>query len=667
MDDLDKIKKFKDDIDNIEVPVEIDFAIEKGLKKKEKKDKIKMLSVYFMAAAAVILLMFKIPFIETSIQNFWFQKNVKVNSSGIAAVGSYKNLKSILENYKGNAMKSSSMKSSGSIGSADVAVKNSGSSTSESKSVQNTPHSSTNVQVNGVDEPDVVKNDGKFIYTLNTRNNKIMIVKAYPAQSMKLESSISIDSNFHASNMFLKDNFLIVFGQYYEGSSNDDTMKNYWYAWEKSKVMIYDISTKEKPRLAKSLIVGGSYNDSRLIGDKVYVISNQNINIDFKNASKEECAPFYIDSSLKGKTKEVDYKDIVYNPKDIYPNYVNISSIDLSNINSEAKVTSVLGNGSNIYCSGKNMYIASQSGENKATLYKFQLLNSKAELKNKTEIDGNILNQFSIDEYNGYLRVAVTKYGDDFINSDMSNILYIFDGNLKLTSKISDIANGERIYSVRFMGDRAYMVTFKQTDPLFSLDLSDPKKPKITGKLEMPGFSTYLQPYDENHIIGFGKNSTDVSENGLILARPGGMKFAMFDVTDMSNPKQMYNVNLDNVMMQQSFQGGNSVSTSTYDVKGSISESDVLYNHKALLFDKDKGIMAFPIVTSNDQGQKCFMYVYKIDLKNGFKLVYKGESDENGSTTCRAMYIGDTLYTIFDSKIVAVDLNNFKSIAELKF
>lgn len=660
MSDLDKIKKFKNDIDNIEVPTEIDFAIEKGLKKKEKKDKIKMLSVYFMAAAAVILLIFKIPFIETHIQNFWIQKSAKVDSRGIAAVGSYKNLKSILENYKGNVMDGSSMKG-GEIGSADVAVKNSGSKTSES-----TPHSATNVQVNGVDEPDMVKNDDKFIYTLSTRSGKVMIVRAYPAQSMKIESSISLDKNFHASNMFLKDNFLIVFGQYYESSPNYDAMKEHWYAGEKSKVIVYDIGNKEEPKLAKSLIVGGRYNDSRLIGDKVYVISNQSINIDFKNASDEERAPFYIDSSLKGKAKEVDYKHIVYNPKDVYPNYINISSIDLSNINSEAKVTSVLGNGSNIYCSDKNMYIASENAENKTILYKFQLFNSKVELKNKTEIDGNILNQFSMDEYNNYFRIAVTNNSYGFTNSNMSSGIYIFDNNLKLISKVCNIAVGEKIYSVRFMGDRAYMVTFKQTDPLFALDLSDPKKPKITGKLEMPGFSTYLQPYDENHIIGFGRNSTDVSENGLTLAKPGNMKFAMFDVTDMSKPKQMYNVSLDNLITQQSLQEGNSDLKSTYDADISI-ESDVLYNHKALLFDKDKGIMAFPIVISTSQGQKCFIYVYKVDLKNGFKLAYKGESDEDGNTPCRAIYIGNTLYTIFDSKMVAVDMNSFKDIGELKF
>lgn len=667
MDDLDKIKKFKDDIDNIEVPAEIDFSIEKGLKKKEKKDKTRSLSLYFAAAAALIIIVLRIPFLQTRIGSFYFQKTTKVDSRGIAAVGSYKNLKSILENYKGNISPKLSIdysKKNGSVSSTSNALKNS----ANDKTSQSISHSSTNVQVNGVDEPDLVKNDGKYIYTLNSKENKISIVNAYPAQTMKLESSISIDSNFHASNMFLKGNFLVVFGGYYRNSyGDDDNIKDNWYSWENSKILVYDISNKSKPKLVKSLIVSGSYKDSRLIGDKVYVISNQNINIDFKNTSKEESDPFYIDSSLKGKAKEVDYKDIVYNPKDIYPNYVNISSIDLSNINSEAKVTSVLGNGEDIYCSGGNMYIASQSGSSKTTVYKFQLLKGKVELQTKTEVDGNILNQFSMDEYNGYLRVATTKDESDFINKGMSSAIYIFDKNLKLVSKISDIAKGERIYSTRFMGGRAYMVTFKQTDPLFAIDLSDPKKPKITGKLEMPGFSTYLQPYDGNHIIGFGRNSTDVSEGGVVMAKPGGMKFAMFDVTDISNPKQMYNVNLDDTFNQKNLPNIKSTVTPSYDVKDSFTESDVLYDHKALLFDKDKEIMAFPVFVNDGQNSRYYIYVYKVDLKNGFKLVYKAEADENSGTTCRAIYIGNTLYSIFDSKIAAVDMNSFKNIGELNF
>lgn len=670
MDDLDKIKKFKNDIENIEVPTEIDFAIEKGLKKKEKKDKIKKLSMYFVTAAALIVIILNTSFVKMHIENFYFQKTSKLDSHGMATLNSYSNLKNILYNSNGGITKDNSKISIGNSmknsvnNSADMASRGA----AKGSSVQNASHSSTNVQVDGIDEPDIIKNDGKFIYKLNYKNNKIMIINAYPAQEMKLQTSISLDDKFHASNMLLKDNFLIILGQYYESSSNDDIMKNHWYAWGKSKILVYDIGNKERPKLAKSLIVSGNYNNSRLVGDEVYIISNQNINIDFKTANKSDGVPTYTDSSLKGKTKEVDYKDIVYNPKDVYPNYINISSIDLSNINSEAKVTSILGNGSNIYCNDKSLYTASPSGggENKTIIYKFAISNGRSELQGKTEVSGSILNQFSMDEYNGYLRIAATQNANYVGPDNTSSTVYIFDKNLKMVSKLSGIAKGERIYSARFVENRAYIVTFKQTDPLFALDLSDPKKPKITGKLEMPGFSTYLQPYDENHIIGFGEGTHSVIENGGSVNIIYGIKFAMFDITDMSNPKQMYGVNFGGDVSATEY---NSDKTSNYDAASNITRysSEVLNNHKALLFDKDKGIMALPIEVGDSKGLKCDVYVYKVDLKSGFKLAYKSDLKENESSTFRAVYIGGTLYTIFDSKIVAVDLNSFKDIGELKF
>lgn len=696
MGDLDKIKKFKDDIDNIEVPTEIDFAIEKGLKRKEKKDKIKRLSIYIATAAALIIIILNTSFVKTRIDNFYFQKTLKVDSHGMATLNSYSNLKNILKNNNADITKDYSKVTIGNSmkGSVNNSADRASTGAAKGSSAQNASHSSTNVQVDGVDEPDIIKNDGKFIYSLNYKNNKIMIVNAYPAQVMKLESSVALDDNFHASNMFLKGKFLMILGQYYESTADNENMKNHWYAWGKSKILVYDIGNKESPKLVKSLIVSGKYNDSRLVGDKVYVISNQNINIGFKTENEGDCVPTYTDSSLEQKDKKVDYKNIEYNPKDVSPNYINISSIDLSNINSEAKVTSVLGNGSNIYCNDKNLYTASQSIQDKTTIYKFALSNGKAELQNKTEVSGSVLNQFSMDEYNGYLRMAATQNANYVGYDNTSSTVYIFDKNLKMVSKLSDIAKGERIYSARFVGNRAYIVTFKQTDPLFALDLSDPKNPKITGKLEMPGFSTYLQPYDENHIIGFGESTHNIIVNGYSMNTTDGIKFAMFDITDMASPKQMYDVNFgvegseynssqvtpnnNNTVRYPRDNSNNSVvrvpgdnsnKTSNYDVAPNITRyySEVLNNHKALLFDKDKGIMALPIETINSQGLKCDIYVYKVDLKNGFKLAYKSDLKENESSTCRAIYIGDTLYAIFDSKIVAVDLNSFKDIGELKF
>lgn len=648
MDDLDKIKKFKTDMDNIEVPTEIDFAIEKGLKKIEKPHRLKKFSVYFAAAAAVILLIALSP-LKTWIQDFYFEKTMHVNSKGIAIVGSYGNLQSILKNYKSNIMVNGAMKS---------ASKSSVSNASNDK--QETAHSSTNVQVNGIDEPDVVKNDGKFIYSLSLKNNKLYIINAYPAQSIKVEASVSIDTKFHPSNMILKDNYLIIFGGY---SMSTDNNNQAWYMWNNTKVLVYDVSDKKNPKCVKSLISCGEYNDARLIGNRVYVMSNEDINIGFNGMKKDDYKPFYIDSSLKGKEKRIDYKDIEYDPKATYPNYMVISSIDLSNINNEAKVTVMLGDGGNIYCNGSNLYFASRDENNKTIIYKFNLSDGKAIFQNKAEIEGSTRNQFSMDEYDGYLRVAVTKNNNGLVISkpsgtyssskqQMSSSIYVLDKNMKIISQISGIAKGEEIYSTRFIDDKAYVVTYKQTDPLFVVDLSNPARPNITGKLEMPGFSTYLQPYDQSHLIGFGRNSTEVSENGTVMVKPGNIKFAMFDVSDISKPKQMYKA----------------------DIKDTDSYSDVLYNHRALLFDKNKEIMALPIsMRDKDNKMTDGVYVYKVDLKNGFtfigEVLNKYDTDAltyYGVQDVRAIYIGDTLYTVFDSKVVASDINNLNMIKEIE-
>ena len=212
------------------------------------------------------------------------------------------------------------------------------------------------------------------------------------------------------------------------------------------------------------------------------------------------------------------------------------------------------------------------------------------------------------------------------------------------------------------MGDRAYMVTFRTVDPLFVIDLKDPEKPKILGALKIPGYSDYLHPYDENHIIGFGKDTVELKGQAYYL----GMKIALFDVTDVSNPIQKFTENIGD--------------------RGT--ESEILRNHKALLFSKEKGLMAFPVTVMEVKGKNKFMdngfpeygqfsfqgaYVYNIDLVNGFTL--KGrithlskddylrsgtgwyDSDKNIS---RLLYIKDNLYTLSNSIIKANELENLE-------
>lgn len=221
-----------------------------------------------------------------------------------------------------------------------------------------------------------------------------------------------------------------------------------------------------------------------------------------------------------------------------------------------------------------------------------------------------------MDEQGNYFRIATTT-GEAW-NGNAANHLFVLDkDNLEnIVGKLENIAQGETIYSVRFMGDRAYMVTFKKIDPFFVIDLSSASNPQILGYLKIPGYSDYLHPFDENHIIGFGKDTVDPQElesfaRQVDFAWYQGMKVALFDVTDVENPRVLHQVIIGD--------------------RGT--DSELLYNHKALFFDKARGLLSFPVnvyeipdktgdeYTGSTYGQQVFQgaYVYRLSLENGFE------------------------------------------------
>lgn len=586
-------------------------------------------------------------------------------------------------------------------------------------------YSSTNVQVQGVDESDVVKTDGTYIYTVNKQ--RIVVTQAYPADQMKVLSILDFpgnqDTKFQPSEIYVDDKHLIVLGNSYQnykpipydesGSATRKKMILPMRSQGTAKVMVYDLSDRSNLKLMKEAELEGNYVSSRKIGSSLYFISNKYVNyyqyreLADKEKAKTALTPAYRDSATGDSYTSIPLDQVYYLPKALDPNYVLIGGINLNELNQTMNVTSYLGSGQNVYASEENLYLAVTNYEQmriqpmrmpagdpaqairvgepngaiqpveprkqETIIYQFGLNAGKAAYKHTGKVPGRLLNQFSMDEHNGYFRLATTTGEVGRTDEGTSkNHVFILDGNLNEKGKIENIAPGERIYSTRFMGDRAYMVTFKNTDPLFVMDLKNPAEPKLLGALKIPGYSDYLHPYDENHIIGFGKDTIEVdskiSNGPQSIAYYQGMKVALFDVTDVNNPKEKFK-----------------------EVIGDRgTDSELLHNHHALLFNKEKNLLSFPVnvmkvdsnqTTNNPKmpasayGNFAFQgaYVYNLDLEKGFQfrggithltqedLQKAGQYVHAGDKQVqRVLYIGETLYTVSNGLIKANDLNTLK-------
>ncbi|MHB8126118.1 MAG: beta-propeller domain-containing protein [Desulfitobacteriaceae bacterium] len=594
---------------------------------------------------------------------------------------------------------------------------------------QNAVYSGTNVQVAGVDEADIIKTDGEYIYQIISPGyegqSQVVISQVYPENKLGVVNRLTFNSQeFYPREIYVDQNYLVVIGLGYEsllnpvqsvnptpdGSADSIEAKKIMptgpFRQAVTKVMVYNLQDKTKLTKLRELKLDGSYVSSRKIGSALYLVANKYIDcyrILEQGAEPEK--PKYYDSAVINEYVEIDYPDIRYFPGTIEPNYLLIAGLDLSIPVKQMQVCAYLGSGKNVAASTANLYVAIPRYENQSEpignntakgdapsqailpssvqtntlVYKFSLKQGETNYLGQGEVPGIILNQFSLDENAGYLRIATTTGNAWDTNKLLRNNIYILDQTLKICGKLEDLAPGEKIYSVRFMGNRGYMVTFQTVDPLFVLDLKDPANPKVLGELKIPGYSNYLHPYDENHLLGFGKDAVETADsNGLNgevrkTAYYLGMKVALFDVTDVNNPVELYQESIGD--------------------RGT--ESEVLHNHKALLFDREKNLLAFPVSVFEVKeskfdaygnpvyGQLTFQgaYVYNLNLAAGF--TFKGKIThqqpvgnrqrtlsgkyENGENipVQRILYIGDNLYTVSSGMIKVNDLGSMQEKGSL--
>jgi len=609
----------------------------------------------------------------------------------LPTVGTYENLKKIVKeaNDTHRGVYYGGLKSDLVFNSA--AMESVSQSTGAVDDSASTDYSTTNVQVDGVDEADIIKTDGKYLYHLV--NNKLVISEVYPADTMQVISEVKYNEKFEPIELYVGGDQVVVIGQEYISDSK-------YYGENYTKILIYNSKDKANLEMKKEVQVTGSYNSSRRIDDSLYLVAQKYIREYDLDDEEYNVLPSYKDTSISDEMKDIECENIRYFPEFKCSEYMITVGVDLEDLTKEAQISTYLGNSESIYASQDNMYIAFSAYKKanavplddeivlrkmidnsdyvkNTSIYRFKLEDGKMNCKASGEVSGEILNQFSMDENNGYFRIATTVGEVTGVGENVSkNNMYVLDMELNTVGSIEDIAPGEKIYSVRYMGNRAYMVTFRKVDPLFVIDLTEASSPKILGKLKIPGYSDYLHPYDENHILGFGKDAAVVSaEDGSwgwadennTAAYYQGMKIALFDVTDPTNPIEMWKEEIGD--------------------RGT--ESELLSNHKALLFSKEKNLLAFPIrVATVDEfnpkawtyGDTTFVgaYVYELTLENGFVLKAKltDLTDEDwrkagyyyygDKAIDRLLYIDDVLYTVSDAGYSAYSLSDFSKISDLE-
>lgn len=568
--------------------------------------------------------------------------------------------------------------------------------TDDAGAAVNKAYSDTNVQVAGVDEADIIKIDGEYIYAVS--GSVIYIAHAYPSESAKIVGQIAIEE-FSPQELFINGDRILVFGYTYAGNTEpgypitimpDDMMPGtsssiYPYRTGLTSVKLYDTKDRSNPELLKSIDIEGSYLTSRKIGSDVYFVVNSYPDYFDINPAASDLIPGYRETNGDAKTSVslqpiASYDQIGYIPPVQAASFLTIASLSMTDAEKAVSKTVIAGSGENVYASADNLYIAQTSWPvhdgigipisdqtQNTVVTKFSLNSGDVVYEATGSVKGHILNQFAMDEYDGNFRIATTISGYVNNRDTSTNNIFVLDTSMKAIGALEDVAPGESIYAVRFMGKRAYMVTFLHVDPLFVIDLAQPEDPKILGKLKIPGYSNYLQPYDETHLLGIG-HEVDASidadlvhtDNAVYYTAIQGVKLSLFDVSDVNNPIEVYKEVIGD-------RGTESLANS---------------EHKAFLFDKESGLLVLPVTVAelkpgqpkNMQGEFVFQgaYVYNLTLDGGFNLKGKvshydtndifqksGEYFYGGQgQITRSLYIGDVLYTLSQSRLQLNDLNS---------
>ncbi|AQQ54377.1 beta-propeller domain-containing protein [Planococcus lenghuensis] len=535
-------------------------------------------------------------------------------------------------------------------------------------------HSTTNIQEPGVDEADLVKTDGEFIYAVSGERVVITDVRN-PADILKA-ATLEFGEEVFPETLLLSEETLVIFGSRYTPPPAGE-MHDILPQTGMTSVFLYDVSNPAAPELVREFGTEGHLNSARLADGALYYVTTVSPMI-WPSApeDKGELRPFIYDSGAGGAQTLLPYEQISILPGTLEGTYSIISAIDLgAPSENELEVTGFLGASEQLYMTEDTLYLTAsaymppeQPAEEaevvvwapqaaNTVIFKFLLNGTDVEFTASAEVPGTLLNQFSLDEQDGYLRVATTEGGWWAGAEPSRNHLFVLDEQLETAGSLQNLGEGERIYSVRFMEDKAYMVTFKETDPLFVIDLADPASPEVLGLLKIPGFSNYLHPLGEDHLIGFGSETyLEPVKEGEPVVVTGGMKISLFDITDVTVP----------------------IEEDTEVIGGRGTYSSLQYDHKALFEEPERSLYGFPVTIYEESGPG------RLELKAEGAMIYRiteegiglaadlteeaeGLYQDPAEAVQRIIYSGDALYTIGYNSIAGYNLGSFELTDQLNY
>ena len=605
--------------ENIEIPERLrPSAVEEQIMKRQKRERTKRYR-YALAAAACLGIL-GIAYIQTNEGNTPRNKIIspiveKVHKSDkLQMANSYEEIYQLV-------------KGPGQRYGHEIALEEEAKGTPEA-SVENSKntessYSKTNTRTENVDEGDIVKTDGRYLYVVKEEGNGIGIVDT---EGNKLEqiTEITLEGEFCISEIYVENSYLIILGTESEEiyPAGDAIYRTeYEYAVESvcdTKSIVYDISDKRQPKEIGKCLQSGGYSTSRLNNGYLYVFSQYSVN-NPEEERKEQYIPC-VNEELLSLDK------ICMPDTESARNYTVITAIDIQNPSETTDSIGILSDQGLCYASAENIYlyetIWEEDGGRTTEIRKFSYGEGKLTGVAKTRVNGYLNDSFSIDEYNGYLRLVTTV--------DRTNAVYVLDEKLEETGKIENLAKDERIYSARFMGDIGYFVTYRETEPLFSVDLSDPANPKIIGELKIPGFSEYLHPYGDGLLLGIGMEDDGNDE------KDRRVKLSMFDISDPSNVKE-----IDKIVLKDSYY------------------STAFEDYKSVLADAEKNLIGF-----FTYGERETYHIYGYDRVHGFTCKMQ-ETTGKYAWHVRGVYLQDAFYLIDGNQIESYRLADFEKVDDL--